>query len=321
MQISEKLNFLQYINRHWRCGSVLFILLYSIGNAILFQGPLYHRAMLSLGAVDLGGLLSLATLFVFQFMISVVILGVISLVSNHLTKLVCILLTVAGAAALYFIISYGTILDATMMGNVFNTNFSEVAGFSHPKLLLYLIFLGVIPALVLWRVNVIPTSRSRCLLFLVATVLIGSSWIYANAKSWLWIDKNAKQFGGLILPWSYIVNSARYYEQTAAGRQEQRQLQAIKANDDKSVVVVLVIGESARAQDFSLYGYQRDTNPRLSKDGVAVMPNTTACSTYTTRSVLCMFVPSGRRHPCWRRLRAADELSRQAGRRSCLAQQ
>jgi lipid A ethanolaminephosphotransferase len=276
------------ISKKWHCDSVLFIFLYSIGNSILFQGPLYHRAALSLDAIDFGGALSLATLFVFQLLISIVVLSAISLVSIRLTKLVCMLLTIGSAAALYFIVAYGTILDATMMGNVFNTSFSEAAGFSHPKLLLYLVALGIIPAFILMTIKVTPTPRSKRLLFLVATVVIGSSWIYANSRSWLWIDKNAKQFGGLILPWSYLVNAARYHDQTAASRQEQRLLPGLQFTDEKNVVVVLVIGEAARAQDFSLYGYQRPTNPRLAKDGVAVMPNTTSCSTYTTRSLQCM---------------------------------
>ena len=35
--------------------------------------------------------------------------------------------------------------------------------------------------------------------------------------------------------------------------------------DNEKAVVVLVIGESARKANFQLYGYQRDTNPLLSK--------------------------------------------------------
>jgi lipid A ethanolaminephosphotransferase len=297
MQIFQKVKFLSATNRKWPCDIVLFIFLYSIGNSILFQGPLYHRAILSLDAINLSGSLSLATLFVFQLVISISILTTISLVSISVTKLVCMLLTIGSAAALYFIVAYGTILDSTMMGNVFNTDFSEAAGFTHPKLLLYIFFLGIIPALILKNTRITYTSRLKRLLFLLGALLIGCSWIYANAKSWLWIDKNAKQFGGLILPWSYVINSARYFDQTAANRQEQRLLPAIQSTDEKSVVVVLVIGESARAESFSLYGYQRNTNPRLSKAGVTVMPNTAACSTYTTRSVQCMLSHLGSETP------------------------
>jgi lipid A ethanolaminephosphotransferase len=288
MQILKELKFFLQAKRKFHCNIVLFIFLYSIINSVIFQGPLYHRAVLSLEAIDIGGALYLATLFVFQLLISIVILTTISLISIRLTKLVCMLLTIGSAVALYFIVAYGTILDATMMGNVFNTNFSEAAGFSHPKLILFLVFLGIIPAFILKNIKVTHSSRIKRLLFIVATLLIGGSWIYANAKSWLWIDKNAKQFGGLILPWSYIVNSARYYDQTASSRQEQRLLPDLRFADTGSVVVVLVIGESARAQDFSLYGYHRDTNPRLARAGVTVMPNTTSCSTYTTRSLQCM---------------------------------
>ncbi|MFA7400368.1 MAG: sulfatase-like hydrolase/transferase, partial [Sideroxydans sp.] len=53
-------------------------------------------------------------------------------------------------------------------------------------------------------------------------------------------------------------------------------------------VVVLVIGESARAANFSLYGYARNTNPLLSEAGAIAIPNSHSCSTYTTASIQCM---------------------------------
>jgi lipid A ethanolaminephosphotransferase len=54
------------------------------------------------------------------------------------------------------------------------------------------------------------------------------------------------------------------------------------------VTVVLVIGESARAQNFSLLGYERQTNPRLEKRNLLLMKSAQSCSTYTTRSLECM---------------------------------
>lgn len=297
MKILKELNLLLHKIRKFHCNIVLFIFLYSIVNSMLFQGPLYHRALMSLEVLDFGGSLSLTTLFVFQMIVSMVILTAISLISVRLTKIVCALLTVGSAVAIYFIVAYGAILDATMMGNVFNTNFSEVTEFSHPKLMIFFVFLGIMPAFIIINIKVTYISKTKRVLFLIATLLIGSSWIYGNAKSWLWIDKNAKQFGGLILPWSYIVNSARYYNEIMSSRQEQRLLPGLRFTDEKSVVVVLVIGESARAQNFSIYGYYRDTNPLLASAGVTVMPNTTSCATYTTRSLQCILSHLGNGAP------------------------
>lgn len=58
----------------------------------------------------------------------------------------------------------------------------------------------------------------------------------------------------------------------------------------KPRVVVLIVGETARAQNFSLYGYERQTNPRLSQmKDLVVFHDTSACGTSTYISVPCMF--------------------------------
>ena len=55
---------------------------------------------------------------------------------------------------------------------------------------------------------------------------------------------------------------------------------------DSTEVYVMVIGETARALDFSLYGYQRDTNPLLSKtQGLVAFQNVTTQSNTTHKSV------------------------------------
>ena len=51
-------------------------------------------------------------------------------------------------------------------------------------------------------------------------------------------------------------------------------------------VYVMVVGETARAHNFSLYGYPRDTNPLLSKtQGIKAFPNVTTQSNTTHKSV------------------------------------
>ena len=56
--------------------------------------------------------------------------------------------------------------------------------------------------------------------------------------------------------------------------------------EDSCEVYVMVIGETARAMNFSLYGYQRDTNPRLSKTpGLVTFSEVTTQSNTTHKSV------------------------------------
>ena len=274
-------------------GAARFVVVFSVLNAVLFQWPLYKLALSTRTAFDLDTWLALSTLFVLQLLISVTVLGLLALCSVRLLKAVCALLTVGNAAALYFIIQYRIVIDATMIGNIVNTNASEASELAHPTLLLYLLLLGVLPAWFLLRLRLRPSTRLRRGLVVLVTLVLGSSWLYANAQSWLWIDKNAKQFGGLILPWSYVINTARYFQSEAERHRVAEPLPPLTANRPGGIVFVLVIGEAARAQDFSLFGYSRDTNPLLKQDGVVAFAGAHSCATYTTASLRCMLSYKG----------------------------
>lgn len=280
--------------KHFRNVDVTtFILLYSLFNAALFQWPLYRLALASRTAIDRDTILAVVTLFVLQLVVTVAILGLSALVSSRLAKALCVLFTVGNAIALYFIVQYGIVIDATMIGNVVNTNAKEASELAHPMLLVYVVLLGLLPAYLVWRLRLADSTRLRRATVVLLTVVLGSGWLYANAQSWLWIDKNAKQFGGLVLPWSYVINTARYFKDEAERHRPVEPLPPVTSKRPGGMVFVLVLGEAARAQDFSLFGYQRDTNPELAHDGVVPFPGAHSCATYTTASLRCMLSYKG----------------------------
>jgi lipid A ethanolaminephosphotransferase len=270
-----------------------FILFFSLFNTVVFQWPLYVLAVSTRATHDWSTILAISTLFVFQLMISMTVLGLCALVSIGLLKSVCALFTVGNAVALYFVIQYKVVIDATMVGNIVNTNVKEASELAHPKLLLYVVLLGLVPAVILLRQRVAASTRVRRGMVVVLSLVLGSIWLYANAQSWLWIDKNAKAFGGLILPWSYVINTVRYYQSEAERHRVADPLPPVTGNRPGGMVFVLVIGEAARAQNFSLYGYGRETNPQLKQDGVVAYPGAHSCATYTTASLRCMLSHKG----------------------------
>ena len=116
------------------------------------------------------------------------------------------------------------------------------------------------------------------------SLLIIALVVLANMRNTLWIDNNSTQLGSLLMPWSYTVNSIRYYNRVKKQNQKEILLPDATFTNDSKDVCVLVIGESARRQNFSLYGYGRDTNPLLAGDSVkAYIANSAA--TYTTAAV------------------------------------
>jgi lipid A ethanolaminephosphotransferase len=278
----------------WQCGAVAFLLLYCLLTAVLFQGPLYALAKSRLQGLDLGAILAMSTLFVLQFALTFGCLAALALVSTWVVKATCILLLFGNAVALYFIDSYGVVIDKAMMGNVFGTRVAEAWSLVHPKLLLYVLLLAVLPTVLICRTRVTRSRRSVALA-LVAICFVSAGWIYANARSWLWLDRNFRELGGLMLPWPYVVNTIRYQQETLASRAPETLLPPARVTDPAPVVVVLVIGESARARNFSLYGYARPTNPLLAQDGVDVLQQTRACATYTTQALRCLLSHQGSR--------------------------
>jgi len=63
---------------------------------------------------------------------------------------------------------------------------------------------------------------------------------------------------------------------------------------ERPLLFVLVVGETARAKNFSLNGYARDTNPELARRNVINFPHATSCGTSTEVSLPCMFSVYGR---------------------------
>lgn len=276
------------LRRRHEVSPAKLIVVVSLLNAALYQFPLFAFAIDMLAPLRVDGLLILATLFIVVSLLTAVALSCAALASQRLLQPLCMLGAIFNAVALYFIRSYGVLLDKTMMGNVLNTDWAEAATLWHPKLAIYLLLFGVLPCLLLAKVKIQTAPRLQLLGLSAIVLVIGLGWVYAASSTWLWIDKHARTIGGLLLPWSYTINLARYQtSKWAASRHAELLPQASFASDEKTVVV-LVIGESARKRNFSLYGYPRQTNPSLSASGVIPLAGAQACATYTTEAVLCI---------------------------------
>ena len=131
--------------------------------------------------------------------------------SRYVGKFLMVLFFIINSIAVYFINTYGVILDESMIGNVLNTKFEELISFFSMKLILYLIFFGIIPSIYIVKVKIITVVWKKFLITISLTLLFLLSLIFANASNWLWIDKNSKTLGGLAMPWSYTVNISLFY--------------------------------------------------------------------------------------------------------------
>ena len=113
----------------------------------------------------------------------------------------------------------------------------------------------------------------------------------ANISQTLWISQHDTELGGLLQPWSYLANTFRVISSQHDEQVEEIKLPDGRITDNEKAVVVLVIGESARKANFQLYGYERNTNPLLSKQEGLKVYQATSCATYTTAGTKAILEP------------------------------
>ena len=270
-----------------------FIGLVSFINILFYYYPFFEYVFSNLDIFSLNGLLTLLSVLVSIFVITFFILYLFSFLSLKLLKGFSLFLMVGNSIALYFTLSYHVILDKTMMGNLFNTDVAEASSYYHPKIFLYILFLGIIPAYFLSKITIKPVKRTTLLAQALSILFGGVLLMYLNATTWLWLDKHAKHLGALAMPWSYTINAIRYQVKQLKKDEKRKLLPDASFTNKKKMVVLLVIGESARAENFSLYGYDKKTNPYLEKLNISTLHNATSAATYTTASVQSILSSTG----------------------------
>jgi lipid A ethanolaminephosphotransferase len=231
------------------------------------------------------GITIVVSLVILMLVLNALVFFLIFFASNYLGKFLLIVFFIINSIAVYFVNTYSIIIDESMIGNVLNTKYEESSSFFSIKLLVYIVFLGIIPSIFIFKFKIISVQWKQFLKTISFALLSILLLVIVNANNVLWIDKNSKTLGGLAMPWSYAVNLSLFYTHQYQKNKKEILLPNATIKDNKKSVVVLVIGESARSQNFSLYGYKKNTNPLLSKVPNVFHFNAVSCATYTTAGV------------------------------------
>tara|TARA_B100000809_G_C15119988_1_gene523952 strand:- start:284 stop:1807 length:1524 start_codon:yes stop_codon:yes gene_type:complete len=262
-----------------------FVLIISFINIFLYHIPLLEFAINNLNYKSLDGVVTLLNLVVFALFLNALILYILLYISQYVGKTLLVLFALINSVSVYFINTYGVIIDKTMIGNILNTNLDESSSFFSLNIVLYLVLLGIIPSILIVKTKFTKVVLPRFLIHILLTFVFLVSFVYVNSSKWLWMDKHSKSLGALAMPWSYVVNTYRFYYHQSQQNQEQILLPDATIQDNKKSIAVLVIGESARSENFSLYGYEKNTNPLLSKTSNLHSFKAEASATYTTAGV------------------------------------
>ncbi|HWW42048.1 phosphoethanolamine--lipid A transferase EptA [Pedobacter sp.] len=265
-----------------------FALLMSFLNFLFFHLPFFTFVVDKVDYKSFAGVTLIVSLVIIMLVANFFVFYLFFFLSRVVGKSLLVLFFIINAIAVYFVNTYGVIIDESMIGNVLNTNYAESSSFFSIKLIVYLILLGIVPSIFIIKAKIINVTWKKFLITSSVTLVFMLALAYANASNWLWIDKNSKTLGGLAMPWSYSVNLSLFYIHKHQKNEKEILLPNATIKDNKKSVIVLVIGESARRQNFSLYGYKKNTNPLLSKTPNLFHFDATSCATYTTAGVKCI---------------------------------
>ena len=215
-------------------------------------------------------------------------------------KPLMILLTLGCAGATYFMFTYGAVIDQNMMVNIFETNSQEATALVTPQMLLWIAAIGLIPSIALLFIRIRSGKWWYTLLTRVAAILGALMVIILVAsvfyKDYASLFRNNKSIVKMVTPANYVSAIAKYSknrwfagDQTLVRIGQDAQKGPVILAQKKKTVLVLVIGEASRAENYSLNGYGRDTNPQLKKENMINFPQASSCGTETAVSVPCMF--------------------------------
>ena len=268
-----------------------FSCIVSIGTLVLYNLPFFRFVIDNSDDGPLGIAWLIVSLVIIMLAVNFMMTYLAMFCMRIVGRILLAILSVINATAVYFILTYNVIIDATTIENVFNTRYSEASGFFSWGLWLFILVFGVLPALFcLFKPVVIGQARKLgicCGSSLAVILVIG----LLNINQTLFISLHDTELGGLLQPWSYIANTYRIISFSQDKQAEEIKLPDGKITDDEKAVVVLVIGESARKANFQLYGYKRDTNPLLSKQKDLKVYQANACATYTTAGTKAILEP------------------------------
>lgn len=279
------------------CSKTFFLLVYALVISVAYNF-IFWSNLIHLAGLGIHGLKILTATFCVVYMVYYIFFSIFSF-NNWLLKISLTFFTILSAGAAYFIKTYNVFIDSTMIQNLFATDVSEASDLLSLTFFAYLIVLGVIPAVLIWLTEFKKESILRSILkpLITGLILLAISIIlfFGFAKEIFTFYRPHKIVFDQQVPYSLIVSTIKYAKKTFSKPIILKDLDYHETyvSHKKPRAVVLVIGETARRQNFSLYGYEKDTNPNLKKQSLFVLNNTTSCGTSTAASLPCIFDARG----------------------------
>jgi lipid A ethanolaminephosphotransferase len=298
----------------WRpqLSTEALIVLTSVFFALACNGLFWHSAM----ATHPGSLRFATSLLLFLVGAHCLLMGL--LVWRWNARVVIGLLLLCTAMAAHYMGSYHIYLDADMLRNVLATDHKESGELMTPALIAPLVLLALLPMLVLWRVQLVKRSWGKALLwragFLLLSLLVALGGAMLSFQEMSALMRNQREVRYLATPGNVLLGLPK----ALRGDNPIQRAPKLPIGTDATAtpraagsrprLLVIVMGETARAQNWGLNGYAKQTTPELAQAGVINFPDMHSCGTSTEVSLPCLFSPYGRHDYDEKKIRAHQSL-------------
>lgn len=279
--------------------SIKIILLVSLFITLMNNQVFFSKASERLDIFSFEGAVYILSLYLIIFTVLVTIQFIFG--QKYLLKPLLVFFLLLSAVLSYFSQELGVIYNVDMIRNIVETikdnNQQEATELLSYPLIQHVVFYGVFPAIfvLLSSIKYRPLFKEHFARFvtILGLFVIIAGLILVNYKFTTYFSRENRDLRVFITP-LYAIDSLKGYIRRNLKNSEQ----PLKIIGDDSVqqkkskhriIGVMVVGETARADHFSLNGYPRETNPELKKEPIFNFSKTSSCGTSTAYSVPCMF--------------------------------
>jgi lipid A ethanolaminephosphotransferase len=200
--------------------------------------------------------------------------------------------------------TYHVVIDSDMIRNAMQTDLSESVDLFNINMLLYLFLLGLIPSILLYRVELkfdsFKQESFRKIKTLLLALLVIIIILFSFSKFYTSFFREHKPLRYYTNPTYWIYSIGDYIAKTLNSGDIVVKPIGLDAKittlDNEPKLLIMVVGEASRADHFSLNGYSKETNPLLKREEIINLPSVSSCGTSTAHSVPCMFSIFDRQH-------------------------
>ncbi|WP_428617596.1 phosphoethanolamine transferase [Shewanella sp.] len=237
---------------------------------------------------------------------------------KYLLKPFFIGLTLISSCVFFAALQYGVVFDYGMIENMVQTNSAEALTYFNWSSGLNFALTGIVPALLIYKTRIVYKPLVKEVmhkLVFMAGMLAGITVIgFFYYQNYVAFGRNHDQMKRYIVP-TYAIGSmvkyvkVNYFQEPLVYKEQGLDAKNMTHDgNNKPNLVVVVVGETARARNYEYYGYDKPTNAYTKAYDMIAFQDTSSCGTATAVSLPCMFSSMDRTDYDARRAQTQDTV-------------